>query len=298
MAKRPTILLTGGTGFLGRAILPRLIKAGFEVIVLVRSVSSLEKIKPWKKFVRTCEEKDLPKLFSQGSVQGVMHVATSYGRAGEKFSDVAKANLVLPLTLLELGVEYGLEFFINADTFFTTELGLAPKEKSYITTKKLFLKTAEEIVRGSATKFFNLRIEQMYGPGDDGKKFVMTMVRHLLDAEPSIELTAGQQRRDFVYVDDVAEAFVKTALRAGKLGQYLEFGIGSGRAVSIKKAVTILKKITGSKSTLLWGNLPYRSHEIMHSSARIKNNTRIGWRAKTSLELGLQKTVVQAKKDL
>jgi len=287
------VVVTGVTGFLGSYVVPLLLQAGYDVVGIKKKNSNmarLGKIVRHPRFSLHDYEDGVASCFSQ-PVHAIVHLATNYGRDQASYAEIVVANVVLPLELLELGVKQGSHIFINADTFFHVKLHLSPKETSYITTKKLFLDIAKEIASLHPIKFANLRIEQMYGPRDNEKKFITTMISELLSGKPSLQLTEGIQRRDFVYVEDVARAFVASVQHADALPSFIEFGIGTGKSVGIRDVVLYLKKITKSTAKLAWGAIPYRKHEIMDSKADLKKNALISWRATTKWKKGLQTTV-------
>ncbi len=289
--KKKMVFITGATGFLGQHLVPHLMKQGFRVAALVRNKKKITIFgQNASKIIWCTKESEIDRVFNQG-VDCVIHCATSYGREKDTFADVVEANVLLPVNILEKACMYGCPLFINTDTFFHEKLGLKSKEKSYITTKKLFLELARSIIQGSDMCFVNMRLEQMYGPFDSRDKFVMSIIQQLRAGIPQIKLTEGKQKRDMVFVGDVARAYTSVIAHADTLKQWEEFGIGTGSSVSIKNIITFLKKETKSDSHLLWGQIPYREHEIMDSKAQVKNNKKIEWKAGVGWKQGLQKTI-------
>ncbi len=294
MVEQGAVLITGGTGFLGSRVTALFLAKGYKVIVVKRNTSKLDRLSGLlenKNLSFFNHEDGLKKCFNDNKIDFIIHTATCYGREKDSFADVALTNLVLPLELLELSLQSPVKVFINIDTFFNSKLGLEPKEKSYITTKKLFLEIATEVTKNTALKFINMRIEQMYGPEDGQKKFVISILNDLLMKKASLDLTRGGQKRDFVFVDDAAMAFIKVIENHSILKNFEEFGIGFGRSVTIKSAVSLMKKLTNSSSVLNWGAVPYRKNEIMASKARVKANKKIAWKPEVSFETGLKLTI-------
>lgn len=294
-----TVLLTGATGFLGSKVTEFLLKDNFRVLILLRKESNLDRIKDVlddKNLVKIyLDEKNFESTISQFTIDIVIHTATCYGRNDEYFSKIYEANLILPLRLLSISEQMKVKLFINADTFFNEKIVFSNNESFYVKTKKIFLDIAKDVLSKTNIRFVNLKIEQMYGPRDNHKKFFPTVISKLL-AGHDIALTPGEQRRDFVFVDDVATAFVNTVKNYHNLDIYNEFGIGMGKSISIKEAVECLKNITKSTSNLEFGKLPYRENEIMDSFADISNNVRISWTASTHWQEGFLKTVEYYRK--
>jgi nucleoside-diphosphate-sugar epimerase len=140
---------------------------------------------------------------------------------------------------------------------------------------------------GTATKFVNLVLQHPYGPGDRPGKFVPAMARQCLTSTGTIDLTPGEQKKDFVYVGDVAEAYQLVLAKAASLANFTEFQVGSGKAVSIRHFVELLHRLSHSKAALRFGGLPYRDAEIMFSQADPAPLLALGWRPIVSLEEGL-----------
>jgi nucleoside-diphosphate-sugar epimerase len=105
-----------------------------------------------------------------------------------------------------------------------------------------------------------LRPAVVYGPGQAGTMLIPSAITHLCEGRP-LALTAGEQTRDWVHVDDVAAAVAATVARHGA-GIY---NLGSGREVTVRAAMEPLAEAVGphARALLRWGELPYRAEEQM-----------------------------------
>ena len=290
-----TVLVTGGTGFLGSKIVELLIRDGCRVIILVREKSALKRLNRFinnpalhKIFINDNKSNS---IFLKYKIDAVMHTATCYGRNNESWTEIAEANLLLPLRLLIEGERAGIKCFINADTFFNKKMGFDNNERYYVSTKKNFLAIAQNTAKQFKIKFINFKIEQMYGPDDSYKKFIPSLINLLSLNTKNIALTSGEQKRDFVFVNDVAKAFLCAYKNYSTLKSYEEFGIGSGSSVAIKRVVQYLKEVINSRSILNFGELNYRKNEIMDSRANLLNNKKINWHSEVDWRDGLTKTI-------
>lgn len=277
---------------MGSRILRLLLQQNFKVVLLKRSFDDTQRIKDFLDdknltFVNT-DKTPLTDSFSDRQVNFIIHTATCYGRAGEDISQIVKTNLLLPIELLEMAVKNKVSGFLNADTFFNEKMEFSGKEKHYVRTKKEFVRMASDIIGETEVKFINLKIEQMYGPYDNPTKFTSFLLSEFFKGAPEISLTLGQQERDFIFVDDAAAAFLAVINNFDRLDKFEEFGLGWGKASTLRYFVEQIKEKVKSATLLKWGSLPYRKNEIMSSQADIKNNFKIQWKPRYSIGQGIE----------
>ena len=287
------ILLTGITGYLGSNLAADLIRKGHELIGLKRrtsSISKIEKILPNMK-LHNVEDINLAKIFTlYGKVDVVIHTATSYGRNNEAIIDVINANMLFPLQLLNLATHYNVSTFINADTSLDKMLNTYTLSKSQFTDWGRYLSKKEKI------SFINLKIEHFYGPGDDKSKFIAHVVETCMRNDLELNLTRGEQLRDFIYIDDLLSAFMIFIDKKDAFGNgFFELDVGCGEAIQIKSIVEIVHRLTESKTKLNFGALPYREGEPMLSEADPTNLKSMGWKCSYNIETGLKKLIKHEK---
>jgi nucleoside-diphosphate-sugar epimerase len=289
--ERKIILLTGGTGYLGSKILKLLVDKGYKIILLKRSFSNPIRIKEYIKKI-TCYDIDLIPLetiFSENSIDMVVHCATNYGRKESDPLQVIEANLLLPLKLLELGKKYHVKCFVNTDT-------ILDKRINYYSLSKKQFKDWLFVYKQDLT-CINVALEHFYGSGDDATKFVTYIVHNLLKNVDKIDLTKGEQKRDFIYVDDVVSAFLKIINSSDNFSQdFYEFEVGTNNPLSIKEFVELAKQLSGNKHTILnFGAIPYRENEVMNYYVNISEISKLGWKCNYTVEEGLKKMIESEK---
>jgi nucleoside-diphosphate-sugar epimerase len=123
-----------------------------------------------------------------------------------------------------------------------------------------------------------LRPSVVYGPGQRGPMFVPSLV-HALTHNERFAMTAGEQTRDLIHVDDVAAAIV--AALAGPPGTY---NVSTGTEITMRALALELATLTSTTHLLDIGALPYRPNEQMRyvlSPARAAS--RLGWHSRTPL---------------
>lgn len=282
------ILLTGATGYLGSRLCRALVHSGHEVIVLKRKTSDTTSIQDLLGNLATYDLEDtgIDSLFARGAgVQAVAHLATCYGRKGERPADLIQANTQLPVGLLDAALRNGVSLFLNAAS------SLPRETSTYSLSKAHFEDWAQILSKGQALRFVNLKLEYFYGPGDDDSKFVTHVIRTCMRNEPDLQLTGAEQKRDFIYVDDVIAAF-RTILHAySRIEGIQEFAVGSGVAIRLRELVEMIHELTGSRTRLRFGALPYRPGEVMFSAADSSKLSVLGWKPCTAIKEGLHRTI-------
>ena len=136
--------------------------------------------------------------------------------------------------------------------------------------------------------FVNMKIEHIYGEGDDDSKFTSFVIHSCLNNVEKIDLTDGEQSRDFVYIDDVVFAYLTVLLSEQKLKGYYEYEVGSGKAVKVKDFVNVAKRVAKSMTRLNFGAIPYRENEILFSQANISKLKELGWNPEYDVERGIE----------
>lgn len=260
-----TIILTGGTGYLGRHLSSALETKGYHVLCLRRAFS----------------DEQAEALFTQQPVFAVIHLATCYGRNGESMAELTEGNLLFPLKVLHLAIKHKVKAFLNTDTILTRFLNPYALSKAQFAE---WLKLSADNITA-----VNIRLDHFYGPFDTPNKFIAFLFKSFRENVPELNLTEGAQTRDFTYIDDVVNAYLSILKHSDEFprGKVTAFEVGTNRKTSIKDLVQLVQHTCGNTATRLnFGALPYRKNEQLDYDLDTTALESLGWKAEVSLEQG------------
>lgn len=209
----------------------------------------------------------------------IINCAVSYGKNGESCCDMIGANLLYPLAILEWAAKNNVKQFINTATSITSLIN------NYTLSKNQFSEWGKLQSEHSSVQFINVVLEHFMGPNCSDNNFVSMLIHKMSKNIPYIDLTSGMQLRDFIYIDDVVEAYMCIIHHIPHIyDSYIEIPVGSGIPYRIKEICEQIKYFLKSKTELRFGYLPYREHEIMYSCADNTQLRKWGWNVRYSLE--------------
>ncbi len=297
------VLITGASGFLGAHVCNVMAKAGWRVHAALRPSSLTNRLTvlcPDARIELMNFEADAQVLVDRLAgldVAAIVHCA-AYG-VDFLHRDVAEAlkfNVGVPVRLVEAAALARLARFVHVGT--SSEYGPAPHaiDEStplnpvgiYGSSKAAGLVIARERAMSLGLSFVAARTFGMYGPLEGSHKFV-PQVMAAARAGKSLDLTAGEQIRDYTYVGDVARACEVMAGGTGQDG--LIVNLASGRPLSLRGLAEAAVSAIGGGGGLNWGAKPYRPNEPMSviGDASLAA-TVLDWSAKTNLSDGMMLT--------
>ncbi len=281
--QQPSILITGASGFLGKHFLKRHEFYEGNIFCIKRPTTVIPEIGKKNKNIRWIFDSqiaDIPNL------DVVVHMATSYGKL-DSLDQVMFNDVVWPLRILDLAEKAGCKKFINLDSFFSKDSYSYGYMQEYILAKRSLRTCLEVVAKKRNIKIYNAVLEHVYGPHDNLDKFINSVLLKIYKNTYAVDLTLGDQMRDFTYIDDVIDALTALIMSKSAPG-YEEVGVGTGIKTPLKIFLEKFKNISNSSTNLNFGVVPYREGEIMDSVADIGGLEKLGWQPKINVELGLQ----------
>lgn len=286
---------------MGSHVVKRLLYEGQEVVILKRSFSDtsrIDKVLERLKAYNIDETLDMTEIFQYQHIDVVIHTATCYGRKEGGISPVLEANLKFPLMLLEIAASFGTETFLNTDTFFNTGTIYSKYLNGYALSKKQFSEWGKQFADMGKIRFIDASLEHMYGEDDSKSKFITFLIESLHDNVPELKLTPGDQKRDFIYVGDVVEAYWQILKHQEVLENYQRYEVGTGRAICVRDFVIRAKQLLHSDTKLNFGAIPYKDGEIMESRADISGLEALGWEPSIDIDKGIMKMCRYTNKEM
>ncbi len=295
-------LVTGASGHLGSYLTRRLLDCGEEVSVLVRPGSDLWRLEGVLNRVRLIrvDLRDINEASEEIHLQSpdtVFHCAWSGVTSDTRNRpDHLIQNINAGLRLFQVIQAAGCRCWVGlgsqAEYGHQSEIlreDMIPHPDTPYGVAKLCLgKLLQTLCEESNVRYVWLRLLATYGPKDNSKHLVPSVIEKLLErSRPS--LTAGEQNWDYLYIEDAVEAIQRVARTPHAQGVY---NLASGETHSIREIVSRLRDMIDPSLPLGFGEIPYGSSAVFNLRAdvtRLRNST--GWVPQTSLESGLRKTL-------
>lgn len=273
--KSQIILLTGASGFLGYHLAKTLLSNGYKVVGIKRRNSSLWRYNDVKSDnLEFYDIEDLQKAFSDNMPECVIHTACLYGRSGESLVEIVEANVMFGLEVFEMAKKYKVQTFFNTDTLLKENIN------DYALSKRQLTQWLER--NSSSIQIFNMKIEHMYGLKDDNKKFISWFINELVNNAKQIDLTSCEQKRDFIYIDDVVSAFLTVYSNRKSLGKFAQFDVGTGEQIVLKDFLLEIYKQCKAKfdfnTFLNFGAKKMRNGETMEIIENVEPLKNLGWK--------------------
>jgi UDP-glucose 4-epimerase len=298
------VLVTGGAGFVGSHIVDRLLRHDHEVrVVDDLSTGRRALVNRAARFVRSdIRSRRLPRLIARWRPEAIVHAAAqaSVARSLTDPDLDASVNIAGTLALVRAGGAAGVRRFLYVSTggaaYGDTSVVPTPEEHPALPSSPYGVsKTAAERYVECYGPLLDmrtlvLRLANVYGPrqNPEGEAGVVAIFAdRLLRGEPCLINGDGEQTRDFVYVEDVADAVLRGLERTDATGV---LNIGTGVETTVNAIYTRLARAAGVTRPATHG--PAKPGEQRRSALAAARAARvIGWTPTTALDTGLERTL-------
>src|SRR6202162_3067661 len=296
------VVLSGGNGFLGSFVVDKLKAAG------CREIST-----PHSREYDLREKPDALRLYRDARPDIFIHLAAVVGGIGANRENPGRffyENAVMGLNAIEAGRIAGVEKFVCAGTICSypkfTPVPFReenfwdgyPEETNapYGLAKKMLLVQLQAYREQYGFNGIYLTPVNLYGPRDnfdlETSHVIPALIRKCIEAKQTgapeiIAWGTGNATREFLYVEDAAEAIVLAAEKSSKPDLV---NLGSSEEISVRDLLEMIRTMVGTTALVRWDHSkpdgqPRRSLDTSRAAQEF------GWRAKTSLRDGLKKTI-------
>ena len=273
------IIITGSNGFVGSHLVPRLEKEGATAIPV--DISQGIDITDWEQ-VKGYHDIDI-----------IYHLAakTYIPSTFEDPKETYRVNLAGTLNMLELGRINSIKNFIFASSYIYGRPQYIPVDEDHpINPQNPYSRSkalGEELCRAYSEDYglrcVIIRAFNIYGEGQ-GDDFLIPSILKQIDRK-KIELSDPEPRRDFLYIKDAVEAYVRAGVYSSS--DFEVFNIGSGISYSVDEIVKKVVAISGQSATVKY-LYQRRENEIINTVANItKAKEKLAWEPKFAIEEGL-----------
>jgi nucleoside-diphosphate-sugar epimerase len=261
-------LVTGGTGFIGSHLIPRLLKDGWEVHIITRPDSNTTVLSRSLAQVQ-CHVVDgsidtMIQAVGASRPDIVFHLASLFlvQHKADDIGALVNSNILFGTQLLEAMHHHGIKRMINTSTSWQHYLNEDYNPVNlYAATKQAFESILEYYVEAHGFAVTTLALFDTYGPQDPRAKLIALLWKTAIEQQ-TLHMSPGEQLFDLVHVDDVIDAYV---LAAKQLAEpvHKRYGISSGKPIALRELVSRFQAATGAHVPITWGGRPYRPREVM-----------------------------------
>jgi len=310
-------LVTGGAGFIGSTLVDRLLSEGYQVDVIDNlssgRLSNLADARATGGLTfhqLDIRSEDAVTLIARRKPEVIFHLAAQADVRVSVTDPVfdASVNVIGSINVLEGARQAGTSRVVAAasggtlygepsDDEIPTRESVAQRPLSpYGVSKKAMIDYLVAYRELHGIEFVALALGNVYGPRQDphGEAGVVAIfAERLLRGEEITIFGTGDQTRDFVYVDDVVDAFFRAATRSGGL----VINIGTGRELSVNELYSTMAEITGTETTPT--RAPARVGELDRSCLDVERaSMQLDWKSWTTFAQGAATTIESVKAQL
>lgn len=277
-----TVLITGASGFLGTHICRALLEVNYSVSAAVRKTSDQQRLRWYTRdrgkldieYYDLLQKESIEQLFARVKPHIVIHSAAYGVRHTEQNMETAvKTNNLATLQLFNCAADQGAEHFIHIGTSYEYGDNPMPLTESspfqptgvYGTTKAAQCLLLKEQATTKAIKLTIVRPFTMFGPLEGSHKLLNLIANACINQIP-LELSAGTQMRNYIYIADVIKAITNIARTKNRLPA--EINLYGEANLSIREfGALIAQAANASAEVLQWGKLPPRDKGITSNIA-------------------------------
>lgn len=262
-----TILITGGSGFIGSNLIKTLSKS-YNIIAILRYNSDSSTIESFCQIYRYKDTTDLLEQLKDKEFIGLIHLATLYKKT-HKIGDIKgiiDSNITFGSEICEiLSLLKFNGWFINVGTFWQFYKNMPNNPINlYAASKSAFNSILNFYANTTNITFSTIYLNDTYGPNDTREKIFNLWLKFANSGE-TLEMSKGEQLIDMIYIDDVINAFIVLIdllnSQYKTLAKDKIFALHTKDRKTLRELANIFEEVVGKKLNILWGAKPYMQRE-------------------------------------
>lgn len=297
-------LITGATGFIGANIVRRLVSENKNVHVVTRNKKLNWRLSDLASKIKIHEvdllDKNLNKIVAKIKPDYVFHLAV-YGSLPreDNIDELIDVNIRGTINLINAVKQNKFKLFINTGSsseYGTKDKPMAETDLPFpvndygVTKLAVTAYVTKEAVRNNLP-FITFRLFSVYGPYEESKRLIPDVI---LSAINNKQISIGDPKhvRDFIFIDDVVDAYLKACKMKINPGDI--FNIGTGKQFSVGSLVETVVQLSNSKAGVKYNIIKKQERQVEPKvwKADIKKSKKIlKWQAKYSLNQGIASTI-------
>ena len=298
MNNKKKILIVGGTGFIGYHLAKKSLSKGWRVTSISSNAPKKIRYLPKAEYIRcNITNKKLLKKSISKAFDYVVNLGGYVDHSDKKKTFKSHYNgcknlleIFLkkkPISFIQIGssLEYGIS---NSPQKENIKCNLRTIKSIYGKAKLLSSRYVIKLFKENNFPATVLRLYLVYGPRQESNRFLPITILGCIKNK-KFACSTGNQLRDFIYVEDVVEAIIKSLTNKKARGKIIN--IGSGRPIKVKNVIEKVKKISKGGYPQ-YGMFKQRKFEIPKLYPSVEKAKKIiQWKQRISFEKGLQKTI-------
>lgn len=288
------VLVTGGTGFIGKNVVKELLKRGYEVHSLVYPPFAEEEKGLFQYEMNLMDTNAVSEFLQKNSFENLIHLAWYVGK-GCQTSNVNLSWVMTSLNLLQQFKDNGGQKVLMTGSvseydyrngYLTEDFSSLNNEYLYGKSKAALYILSKEYSKLNGLDFKWARLFNVYGPNEREQRLMPSVINSCLRGE-DVKVSDCLKFQDYLHVEDLAKAIVM--LFESKTQGAVN--ICSGKPVQLRQIVEKIAELTEFKGNILWGAIPTYFEEalVVGNNKRLKQE--VGFEPKFSLEEGLKNTI-------
>ncbi|MBU3191623.1 NAD-dependent epimerase/dehydratase family protein [Clostridium bowmanii] len=297
------VLITGASGFVGSCLVRRLLSENYKIHIITRDTTNLWRLQDIIKHLEIhnidlLDSQKIAKLASTISIDQVFHLATYGGYYYQsKLEEVINTNVIATWNIFREFSKKGIEMFVNTSSSseygekfepMSEDMKVEPNNM-YGASKAAATILCSTYASMNKIPMVTLRLFSPYGYYDAKTRLIPTVITACL-REQEIKLSQKHSMRDFIFIDDVVEAYLAVSRLENSQGEI--FNIGNGIQYTIEDIANNIVSLIGKGNIIHWTNNLERQYEpAMWVSDNKKVYEKLNWKPKVEIGEGINKTI-------